>query len=184
MAGATWTGPDLWRASGSPRSWAAPSLAALIAASGLLAFYLGLVAWAQGWEHAWSLLREDLWFVAPITAGFAVQVGLFVYLRGLHAASTTGAAVTTGSAGTSGGAMLACCAHHLTDVLPFLGISGAAIFLNEIKTPLALIGLGMNAFGVGFLTLRIRRFRRAARTGNGDPGRAAAVRRPNGASCH
>ena len=37
---------------------------------------------------------------------------------------------------------------RLTDVLPVLGLSGAAIFLNEVKAPLALLGLVMTAAGV------------------------------------
>jgi hypothetical protein len=148
---------------GGVAPWARGLVAAPLGAGLLVAFYLGIVTWAQGWSHAVGLLQEDLWFIAPITVGFGAQVGLFVYMRGLHAASAAGVAVTAGSTGTSTGAMLACCAHHLADVLPVIGVSGAAVFLNEVKTPLAFFAITMNAGGVLFLSWRLRSMRRVYR---------------------
>ena len=52
--------------------------------------------------------------------------------------------------------MLACCAHHLTDVLPILGLSSAAIFLNLYKTPLLWLGIGMNLVGIVYMLRKIR----------------------------
>ena len=43
--------------------------------------------------------------------------------------------------------MLACCAHHLVDLLPLVGLSAAAVFLNVYKTPLFLLGITMNVIG-------------------------------------
>ncbi|HEY6202569.1 MAG TPA: hypothetical protein VI056_05960 [Candidatus Limnocylindria bacterium] len=31
--------------------------------------------------------------------------------------------------------MVACCAHHVVDVLPIVGVSGLAVFLVELRTP-------------------------------------------------
>ena len=53
-------------------------------------------------------------------------------------------------------AMLACCAHHLADILPIVGVSGAAIFLNAYKTPLLWLGVVMNLAGVAYLIWNIR----------------------------
>jgi hypothetical protein len=53
------------------------------------------------------------------------------------------------STGTSRAATLACCAHHLTDILPVLGLSGAAVFLNLYKRPLLWLGIAMNLVGIG-----------------------------------
>lgn len=135
-------------------------LSGVAAAFGLVLFYLGIVTLAQDPVHAFQQLREDLWFIAPITAGFGTQVALYVYLRRLHQASRTHAALAAGSTGVSGVAMLACCAHHLADVLPVVGLSAAAIFLNDIKTPLAFVGLAMNAAGLIYMGLQVRRMRR------------------------
>lgn len=113
---------------------ARPLLFGMVAALGLLIFYLGLITLAQGWGHAIEQLGEDLWFVGAIMIGFGTQVGLFTYLRRMHLQATTGAVAA--STGTSTVAMLACCAHHVTDVFAILGLSSAAVFLNMYKTPL------------------------------------------------
>ena len=138
------------------------------AGAGLVSLYLTIVTLAQDAAHAFQQLREDLWFVAPIALGLGAQVALYGELRRLHRASRGHATLTAASAGVSGTAMLACCAHHLTDVLPVLGLSGAAIFLNELKTPLAFVGLATTAAGVAYMGRHVGRMRRAL-------GRAGAV---------
>jgi len=57
--------------------------------------------------------------------------------------------------------MLACCAHHLVDLLPILGLSAGAVFLNAYKTPLFVIGIGMNVIGVIVIARQLRQARRA-----------------------
>ncbi len=126
----------------------------LLAALGLVIFYLGLITLTQSWPHALQQLGEDIWFVGAITLGFGTQVGLYVYLRGLHSrAKARGVAASTG---TSAVAMLACCAHHLADILPVIGLSGAAIFLNTYKTPFLWLGIIMNLIGIIYLGQKIR----------------------------
>ena len=143
-----------------PRERRRVVVSGVAAALGLMTLYLAIVALAQDPSHAFEQFREDLWFIAPITVGFGTQVALYVYLRRLHQASRRHVAVTAGSTGVSGAAMLACCAHHLADVLPVVGLSAAAIFLNEVKTALAFVGLGMNAAGAIYIGLQVRRMRR------------------------
>lgn len=132
----------------------------LLGVVGLAALYMGTVALAESWAHAWDLFREDAPFVVPIVLGFGIQVGLFTHLkRVLRPANGTGA--TGVVTGTSGGAstlgMLACCAHHVTDVLPLLGLSGAAVFLAQYKVLFMTIGLVSNAVGIGVLLITIRK---------------------------
>lgn len=131
------------------------------AALGLLGLYLGIITLAQGWTHAAEQLADDRWFVGAIAAGFGAQVGLFAYLRRLHAHAAAGGVAA--STGTSTAAMLACCAHHLVDVLPILGLSGAAIFLNAYKTPLLWLGIAMNLLGIVYLLRQVIRRRGALR---------------------
>ena len=126
----------------------------LLAALGLLLFYLGIITVAQGWNHALQQLADDRWFVGAIASGFGTQIGLFQYLRGLHVHAAAGGVAA--STGTSTVAMLACCAHHLTDVLPILGLSSAAIFLNLYKTPLLWLGIGTNLTGIVYMLRKIR----------------------------
>lgn len=140
------------------RVWRWPVLFGLLAVGGLLVFYLGVITIAQDGQHALQQLLEDRWFVGAIAAGFGTQVGLFTYLRGLHAQAAAGGMAASG--GTSTTAMLACCAHHLTDILPILGLSGAAVFLDAWKTPLLWLGIAMNVAGVAYLLWKIRTQRR------------------------
>lgn len=137
-----------------------PVLFGLVAVAALLGVYLGLITLAQGWAHAVEQLGEDRWFVGVIAAGFGTQVGLFAYLRSLHGKAMAGGVAA--SSGTSTAAMLACCAHHLTDVLPVLGLSGAAVLLNAYKTPLLWLGIVMNVAGVTYMWWQIRRQRASA----------------------
>jgi hypothetical protein len=61
-------------------------------------------------------------------------------------------AVLPSSSGVvSGTAMLACCAHHLVDVLPILGISGAAIFLTQYQRLFLVLGLSINLLGIAYM---------------------------------
>jgi hypothetical protein len=136
------------------RSLVRPIIFGLLAALGLLTFYLGTITLAQGWEHAIEQLTVDRLFVGAIMAGFGTQVGLYTYLRGMHLHATAGGVAA--STGTSTVAMLACCAHHLTEVFAIFGLSGAAIFLNVYKTPLLWLGIVMNLFGIAYLLWKIR----------------------------
>lgn len=141
---------------GTPlRPLARPFLFGMLAALGLLIFYLGIITLAQSWSHAIAQLGEDRWFVLAITIGFGTQVGLYTYIRRRHLYAAAGTVAT--STGTSTVAMLACCAHHLTDVFAILGLSGAAIFLNVYKTPLLWLGIVMNLFGIAYLLWKMRK---------------------------
>jgi hypothetical protein len=132
----------------------------LLGALGLTTFYLGIVTLAESWAHALELFRDDAPFVVPIILGFGIQIGLFTYLRrGLRPAKGTGAAgaLTGTSGGTSTLGMIACCAHHVTDVLPLVGLSGAAVFLAQYRVLFMVVGLLSNAIGIGALLFTIRK---------------------------
>ena len=141
-----------------------PFVFGMLATLALLAFYLGVITLAQGWTHALQQLAEDRWFVGAIASGFGAQVGIFAYLRDLHARVTAGGVGV--STGTSATAMLACCAHHLTDVLPILGLSGAAVFLNAYKTPLLWLGVLMNLAGIVYMLRQVWQHRSVLRRGS------------------
>ena len=140
-----------------PRSIAA----GLVGAAALLGLYLGIISLAQGVEHAFSQLAADAAFVGLIAAGFGTQIALFTELRTVDHHHRAAAAVTAAGTGTSTAAMLACCAHHLVDLLPLVGLSAAAVFLNAYKTPLFLVGIGMNIIGIVVIARQLKRARRA-----------------------
>ena len=138
-----------------------PSLMGSFGALTLFALYLTIVTLAQGWQHAIELFRQDAWLVIPIVTGFGVQVGLYTYLRGVLRQGSRASKMLMGSGGgTSTAAMVACCAHHVADVLPLLGLSAAASFLAAYKIPFMLIGLAMNIVGIVVIVRAIRTERR------------------------
>jgi hypothetical protein len=143
------------------RALAQPLVNGPLAALALLGLYLGLITLAQGWDHALEQFEIDRWFVLALAAGFGTQVGLFTYSRALHAGMAGGGVGMAASTGTSTAAMLACCAHHVSDVLPILGVSGAAVFLGAYKTPLLWVGLVMNLVGIAYLVWQLRGLRAA-----------------------
>jgi hypothetical protein len=140
-----------------------------LASAALLALYLGLISLAQGLDHAIYQLRADFPFVGAVALGFGIQVGLFMELRATQARSRRSGAMTAASAGAGGAAMLACCAHHLVDVLPLVGLSAATVFLNDYRAPLVALSLGMNALGIALLCRQLVSARRRCRMSAASP---------------
>ena len=136
-------------------------VAGVVGATALLGIYLGIISLAQGVEHAFEQLATDALFVGLIAAGFGTQIALFVELRAVDRRHRAAADVTAASTGTSAAAMLACCAHHLVDLLPLVGLSAAAVFLDAYKTPLFLVGITMNVIGIGVIARQLQRAKRA-----------------------
>lgn len=130
-------------------------VAGVVGAAALLLVYLSIIALAQGVSHALEQLAADALFVGLIALGFGAQIALFVELRAVDRHHRASAAVTAAGTGTSAAAMLACCAHHLVDLLPLVGLSAAAVFLNAYKTPLFLLGIAMNVVGIVVIARRL-----------------------------
>lgn len=130
----------------------------------LAAFYFGIVSWAESPQHAIDLFWEDRLIVIPIILGFGVQMGLYTILKKrlfVPVASVGPSGALTGAGGaTSTVAMVACCAHHVTDVLPILGLTAAATFLAEYQTLFMLVGLGTTILGIIVMLFILFRERR------------------------
>lgn len=137
--------------------------AGVIASFALLAIYIGLITLAQGLDHALQQFMTDALFIVPVALGFGVQMGLFAELHRVTMLTRGSAAVTAGATGTSAAAMLACCAHHLVDLLPIVGLSAAAVLLNEYRLALFAVGITMNAIGIVVIARQLARARRASR---------------------
>lgn len=134
-----------------------PILAGIAGAAVLFALYLVIISIAESPSHALEQLGQDAWFVSAVALGFGIQIGLFVHLRTNIRRAAATAALPAGSGGVSATAMLACCAHHLADVLPFLGLTAAAVFLNEYRGWFMAGGLALTVLGIGFMIYTIRK---------------------------
>ena len=146
-----------------PTPWASSRslIAGGIAAASLVVAYVSIISLAQDVDHALDQLMADALFVSLIAAGFGVQIGLFTELRTVGRRHRAAVAATAAGTGTSAAAMLACCAHHLVELLPLVGLSAAAVFLNAYRTPLFLVGIVMSLVGIIVVGRQLRRARRA-----------------------
>lgn len=123
----------------------------VLASAILFGLYLLVLTFSNSWGHAWSQYLLLKWWMTPLIVLFGVQVGLFMFLRGAlkarHASGAAAGAIAT-SGGVSTGAMIACCMHHVTDVLPIIGLSAAAVFLNAYQEAFLLLGILSSLLGL------------------------------------
>lgn len=124
-------------------------------ASGLLAaFYVAVLSASGGWQHLVDQTRTDWWLLTPIVLSFGTQVALTVELRHRHRAHRLTATTGAGT-GASAIGMVACCAHHLADLVPLLGAAGIAGFLFDWRIPLMTAGLAVNLAAIAIAARRL-----------------------------
>lgn len=116
----------------------------IIGGLALLELYFLILTLVNSLEHAIEQFK-DLWpWMSALIIGFSIQVGLYSYIR-----QKTKEVVA--SAGISTGSMIACCAHHLVDVLPILGLSAAFLFLAQYQIWFIILGILSNLVGIAFM---------------------------------
>lgn len=130
-----------------------PAYAGLAGALLLLLLYFGILTLAQSFSHAISQFRSIWYWILALSVGFGVQAALYTYVRNEHAASASVAA----TGGVSATSMVACCAHHLTDFLPILGLSAAIVFLAKYQTFFIILGVLSNLNGTIYMLGAIQR---------------------------
>ncbi|MBI2545532.1 MAG: hypothetical protein HYW22_02995 [Candidatus Aenigmarchaeota archaeon] len=117
----------------------------IIGSGSLIALYITIVSLFQGIDYTVSRFLGLWYLMVPLIVGFGFQIGLFTYIRDFMKMSP-------GTAGMSGGvsavSMVACCAHHITDVIPVLGISVLGIFLLEYQPVFLIFGIVSNVIGI------------------------------------
>lgn len=114
----------------------------------MLAFYFAaLTILGRGWGFAWSRFAQYWWLVLSIAATFAGQVYLSTNLK-----------MAAGSGGISGAAMVACCAHHVAEFLPFLGLFTAASFIIRYQFQFMLLALLLNLASLFYLWMKRRNY--------------------------
>lgn len=131
--------------------------AGAIGAAAMAAFYTAVVWGASGsFSHLVEQVRTDWYLLVLIIAGFAVQVAFFTELRSVHHMHQVERAAGGTGAGASTVGMVACCSHHLADLLPLAGAAGAAAFLYDKRVAFMVAGLVVNAVAVSIAYRRLR----------------------------
>lgn len=121
----------------------------------LLAIYFLVMILASSWNDALFQLRERWYWILLLVLGFGVQSGLYRHMKGFLSTTTTSSIVASG--GTSSVGMIACCAHHVTDIAPLLGISALALFLNQFQTFFIVLGVLSNFIGIQVMLLTMQK---------------------------
>ena len=130
------------------------------AAAGLTAFYIAVVWGASGsLQHLLDQARDDAIYLALIIGGFGTQIALVSELRRRHRLQHGAALAGAAGASASTAGMIACCAHHIADLAPFIGATGSAGFLTDYRIPFMLLGIGINATGVTIAARRLHTLR-------------------------
>ena len=131
--------------------------AGLVASGALAVFYVAVVGGvSRSLEHLIDQARTDWYLLVPIIAGFGVQVALLVELRRRHRLHAEAMAAGGAGAGASTAGMVACCAHHIADLVPFLGATGVAAFLTDWRVTFMVAGIGVNAVAIAITARRLR----------------------------
>jgi len=125
----------------------------------LLSLYFLIVTLANSFQHSVEEFIRIWYWILLLVVGFGVQVGLYAYTKGFvkvrNIVGATGSVAATG--GVSTASMVACCAHHAADVLPIIGLSAAAIFLNKYQVLFIVVGVLSNLIGMGWMLIIIQK---------------------------
>ncbi len=132
----------------------------LLASVMLLTLYFVIMFISQAsFSEAYTQLSSLALWVIPLVFTFGLQVGLYIYVKDYSKRHMVDGKTTTISSVTSGTAMIACCAHHLTDTLPIIGFSIFATFLSKYQTVFLGIGILSNLTGIGILFYQLKKMK-------------------------
>lgn len=129
----------------------------------MLAAYFAILSLVSGWSFALSQFSEFWPYIIALTVGFGAQIGLYFYLKQLSAEHHYAHCAVATSGTTSTAAMLACCTHYLTNVLPVLGATGLVMIVAEYQVELFWVGLAFNAAGLSYVLWQVWAAREALR---------------------
>ena len=129
-----------------------PVIIGTIGVVGLLIVYFGILTWAISLRHALEIFTGIWYWIIILAIGFGIQLGLYSYIRiniRKKGAAETAEVATAG--GISTGSMIACCAHHIVNVLPIIGLAGLSAtltFFEKYQIPFIMLGIFSNLFGI------------------------------------
>src|SRR5659263_224650 len=132
------------------------------ASAGILVvlFNISIASLAEGsFEKGYQVFLTNGIFVYLIPLAVGVQMGLFRYHRNITTGNLAGSEkVGMAGSATSSLTMVACCLHHVSDILPSIGlILAASSFLIQYKNAIIITGLLSNVAGSIYIARAIIR---------------------------
>ena len=133
-------------------------LVGMVAGASLLLTYSVVLVLLQGFGHALEQTGKLWYWLLALATGFGIQIGLFSFLRqGIRERQKSATAGIATSGSISAGSMVACCAHHLTEILPLIGLSSLTAFLASYQVFFMVIGILANIIGITIMLETIQR---------------------------
>lgn len=142
------------RARGTVRA----AIAGILGTVALLSAYFLILTAVSGWDFTLDQFYSFWYYIVSLAVGFGIQIGLYTYLRGaVHQGDGSGKVLAV-SGTTSTAAMISCCAHYLTNILPVLGAAGIITLVAQYQTELFWFGLASNAAGIFYIGNKVAKF--------------------------
>lgn len=121
----------------------------------LFAIYFVVTSLISGQRFALEQFAKFWYFFAALALGFGIQMGLYTYLKDLVGQHAVSGKVVAVSGTTTTAAMVSCCAHYLTNILPILGVTGFLTFVAQYQIEFFWLGLAFNAAGILFILQKV-----------------------------
>ncbi len=125
-----------------------PSEFGVAGAIALLMAYFILLSVLNSFGHAIDQFFSLWYWILALTVGFGVQIGLYAHLKQAMCANAGAGAEIAATGGISAGSMLGCCLHHVTDVVPIIGLSAATLFVSQYQNAFMALGVASNLVGI------------------------------------
>ncbi len=134
------------------------AIAGIFGMVALLSAYFLILTAISGWAFTLDQFYASWYFIVSLAVGFGIQIGLYTYLRrAIHQGNGSGKVLAV-SGTTSTAAMISCCAHYLTNILPVLGAAGIIALVAQYQTELFWFGLVSNAAGILYIGNKVVKF--------------------------
>ncbi len=122
-------------------------------------FYTAQAIGMQSLPGPFYFFKTKWYFISPLIISFALQVGLWKATKQMSE-QHAGAGMVATSGGVSTGAMIACCMHNFTALLPILGLSGIAVFFSIYQSQVFLISIALSLGGLVYMKLKYLKTKR------------------------
>ncbi|MDQ3099718.1 MAG: hypothetical protein M3Q44_08290 [bacterium] len=137
-----------------------PILYGILASSFLLVVYFVVLTLVSGWSFTLNQFSDFWYFIVSLSAGFGIQIGLYIHLRGLIKGMNGGGKILGVTGTTSTASMISCCTHYLVNLLPILGVTGVLTFVTHYQVQLFWVGLLFNLGGILYMVSIIKKFKK------------------------
>lgn len=126
-----------------------------------LVFYSVQALGMQSLSGPYYFFKQNWYFISLLIILFGVQVGLWRQMREI---AKMGGKPVAASGGVSTGAMIACCLHNFTGILPIIGVTGLAVFFSAYQNYVFLGSILFSAAGLAYMIYKYQKIKKHCET--------------------